>query len=131
MLRARHVWLTLIGLVAVNLMAGAVWVRSLHGVIRIASVNAPNGVETANGKPFFWLGQEQTHVALDARVAGNAELSFIPTLGPSLPGVPRRHLLVMLGNRQARVVEIVASPRALVVFPLLKGRNDVVLQVLD
>jgi hypothetical protein len=131
MLRARSVWLTLIGLLAVNLVAGALWIRSLHGGIRIVAVNAPNGVETVNGKAFFWLGQEQTHVVLDANGVGNAELGFVPTLGPSLPGVLQRHLLVMTGNRQARVVDIEASPRVLIVVPVVRGRNDVVLQVLD
>jgi hypothetical protein len=131
MLRARFVWPTLIGLLAVNLVAGVLWMRSLRGAVRIATVNAPSGVETANGKPFFWLGQEQTHVVLDANGVGSAELDFVPTLGPSLPGVPRRHLLVMMGNRHARVVDIEATPRVLIVVPVVKGRNDVVMQVLD
>jgi hypothetical protein len=121
----------LVGLLAANLVAGALWLRSLPGVVSIANILAPNGVESVSGKSFFWLGQEQTHVVLNARGVESAELSFVPTLGPSLPGVPRRHLLVMPGGRQARVVAIEASPRVLIVVPLVTGRNDITLQVLD
>jgi hypothetical protein len=100
--------------------------------IRIAAIQNPNGLETLNGRSFFWIGQGVSCVSLKAGTAGWARLSFVATPGPSLPQTPRRRLLVTsTAAPQSAVVVVEGGGPFSVVVPIASGMTEACLTPLD
>jgi hypothetical protein len=60
----------------------------------IARIDNPNGLETYEGQSFFWIGQGDTTVLVRTRGVGELRLGAHFLMGPSLPGINTRRLLV-------------------------------------
>lgn len=95
----------------------------------LTEVNNPNGLETGPAGPFIWLGKGDTELRILSPVATSAVISAKFTLGPSLPGRPRQHLLVKIGDFEEELE--IGSGEYSVSVPLQPGLNHVILRPLD
>lgn len=97
-----------VGLTAMTSTLESAWVR-LIGILN------PNGLETMDGEPFFWMGGGVTEIRISARAASDVAISADLVLGPSVePTVPTRHLqLAVLGRDDVRDFEVSDGPWAI------------------
>jgi hypothetical protein len=101
--------------------------------VRIAGITNPNGVETRDGRPFFWIGRGAACISLKAGASGWARLSFGAEPGPSLPATLRRRLLVSstAPGAEPRKLLIDGAREASAVVPVAAGVTEACLTSLD
>lgn len=102
--------------------------------IRIAGITNPNGVETREGRPFFWIGRGTACISLKTSAAGLARLSFGVEPGPSLPGIGRRRLRVSstaAPGADPQNLSINGTSQTTAVLPVAAGVTEACLTSLD
>jgi hypothetical protein len=102
--------------------------RSGDGGIIIMSVTNPNGLENADGQPFFWMGGKPTVISLWSATSGCANFSAQVNLGPSSDMAYRT---LILGNREGRdrAAVVVQGGTARWQVPIKTGLNDVQISI--
>jgi hypothetical protein len=66
---------------------------------KLVDVQAPNGLQQANGKPFVWLGNNATRFLIVSKIAQTATFSAAECLtGPSRPEYKDRQIRVSIGS---------------------------------
>lgn len=90
----------------------------------------PNGLEQLEGQQFFWMGQGATSVAVWSAVAGTARLSARFVLGPSLPEVSTRKILVTTNHGHREVLTMTMGKQA-IELPVSVGDTLITLTPLD
>jgi hypothetical protein len=60
----------------------------------ITRIDNPNGLESIEDEPFFWLGKGSTTIHVRTRTSGQLQLYAYFLMGPSLPDAKSRRLLV-------------------------------------
>jgi hypothetical protein len=96
----------------------------------VFDIKNPNGLETRNKKLFSWVGNDPAEIKIASNFEGCAQLTFNTALGPSLPNVPTRHLLISTDSETKSLI----IPPGEVSFStyLKKGVGNVVkMQALD
>jgi hypothetical protein len=95
----------------------------------VVAVRNPNGLESVERQPFFWLGGPITVIEIASQASGTAELSatFVP--GPSVPG-PLRHVTITGEHGFATKEEIGAGTKVLRV-PVRAGANSITLSCVE
>jgi hypothetical protein len=83
----------------------AVWANQRFSLLelpvqaKLVDVQAPNGLQQANGKPFVWLGNNATRFLIVSKIAQTATFSAAECLtGPSRPEYKDRQIRVSIGS---------------------------------
>jgi hypothetical protein len=114
-----------LGIVAQNAEVSLV---SLQQGVQVLEVSNPNGVEGPAKSPFYWLGGKPSVVKFLDMGATSVVLEARFTLGPSLPKLPYRDLLVSSNHSpQQRVV--VRQGIQDIRIPAVQGLNEIVIEV--
>lgn len=95
-----------------------------------ARIQNPNGLERLDGMPFFWIGQGSTIVSVQTPYTGTLTLQAQFILGPSLPGVKSRKLLVAVSGGYKQEVNI-GQGESTIRIPAPAGQVQVELIPLD
>jgi hypothetical protein len=90
----------------------------------------PNGLERAQGKPFFWMGEDPTTIEVLAGRAGLVRFDADVIPGPSIPTDPVRRVRAVTDTGHSQTVVTRGGPLR-IVLPVGKGRHDVRLYALD
>ena len=85
---------------------GALWNNQRFSLFELAiqarlrsDVQAPNGLEHVNGKPFVWLGNNATRFLIVSKIAQTANFSAWECLtGPSRPEDRDRQIRISIGG---------------------------------
>ena len=84
---------------------GAIWNNQRFSLFELGSqpiligVQAPNGLEHVNGKPFVWLGTNATRFFIVSNIVQTASFSAGECLtGPSRPDDKDRHIRISIGG---------------------------------
>ena len=84
---------------------GALWNNQRFSLLelpiqaRLVDVQAPNGLEHVNGKPFVWLGNNATRFLIVSKIVQTATFSAWECLtGPSRPGDRDRRIRISIGG---------------------------------
>ena len=85
-------------------------------------LDTPYGIEHADGRPFFWMGEGETALEVLAHCAGTVSLSADFVAGPDLASSPGCRLQVRTGSGRQFEVPISGGPQTLIV-PLEAGRT--------
>ena len=108
-------------------MEGAVWQNHRFSLLELASqpiligVQAPNGLEDVNGKPFVWLGNNVTRFLIVSKIAQTATFSAAVCLtGPSHPEDKNRQIRMSIGGN---VWQAEVSGTLSIQVPLKSGLN--------
>ena len=108
-------------------MEGAVWQNHRFSLLELASqpiligVQAPNGLEDVNGKPFVWLGNNVTRFLIVSKIAQTATFSAAVCLtGPSHPEDKNRQIRISIGGN---VWQAEVSGTLSIEVPLKSGLN--------
>ena len=108
-------------------MEGAVWQNHRFSLLELASqpiligVQAPNGLEDVNGKPFVWLGNNVTRFLIVSKIAQTATFSAAVCLtGPSHPEDENRQIRISIGGN---VWQAEVSGTLSIEVPLKSGLN--------
>jgi len=96
----------------------------------IADITNPNGLETINGKPFFWMGGDQTVLTIVSKRNQRVHLRGDAAMGPGLPGNPRRYVRIETSTGHQTEVIIEAGPFD-IELPIAEGKSTVGITVLD
>ena len=91
------------------------------GAISLTAIANPNGAETFEGLPFYWIGPAETVLSVTATQGGEMVLAARFIAGPSLPGRDRR-LEVRVGDA-SRTVVLTHDAVQTVVIPVQAGQN--------
>ena len=86
-------------------IAGALWNNQRFSLLelpiqaRLVDVQAPNGLEHVNGKPFVWLGNNATRFLIVSKIVQTATFSAWECLtGPSSPEDRDRRIRISIGG---------------------------------
>jgi hypothetical protein len=90
----------------------------------------PNGLESEEGRPYFWAGQGETTVEVLAGAAGDVTLRGDFSPGPSLPETGVRRLRVRTSGGFEDVFVTSGGPGEITV-PVAAGKTTVTLEPLD
>jgi hypothetical protein len=97
--------------------------------VAVQRVENRNGLEQVDGRPFFWIGDGDTIVWLEATEAGTVRLAaeFVP--GPSVSNQAARHLAITTieGGRTVAI----GPGRSSIMAPVRAGENRIMLRPLD
>ena len=106
---------------------GALWNNQRFSLLelpiqaKLVDVQAPNGLEHVNGKPFVWLGNNATRFLIVSKIAQTATFSAGECLtGPSRPEDEDRQIRISAGGN---VWQADVSGALLVQVPLKPGLN--------
>ncbi len=99
--------------------------------IEFTGIDNPNGLETVNHKPFFWIGDGDTCLSVRSSRAGLAVLAFQAEPGPSLPATPVRHLALKASDGGAQSISLNEYPEVEMTVPVKQGANEICLTALD
>ena len=106
---------------------GAVWKNQRFSLLELGSqpiligVQAPNGLEHVNGKPFVWLGNNATRFLIVSKIAQTATFSAEECLtGPSRPEDKDRQIRISIGGN---VWQADVSGTLSIEVPLKPGLN--------
>ena len=96
-------------------------------------VSNPNGIEVVNNNEFYWLGNQKTLIDIQSSFAGIISIVADFTMGPSLPEMTERTLLVttVINGRSQSFNFIIRTGRNTIEFPVGKGNNKIELSVLN
>lgn len=96
-------------------------------------VSNPNGIEVVNNNEFYWLGNQKTLIDIQSSFAGIISIVADFTMGPSLPEMTERTLLVttVINGRSQSFNLIIRTGRNTIEIPVSKGNNKIELSVLD
>lgn len=101
------------------------------GGFDVIRVNNPNGHESAEGKPFYWLGNGNTEITIVSTNAHDAAIDMELTPGPSLPeSVPRR-LRITSDKLSQQEFLIARQEKISYALHLEAGDNKIILTTLD
>ena len=98
--------------------------------VMIERIDNPNGVETVEGKQFLWIGGGPTVFHVRAERAGEMWLTGRVVLGPSVTGLPVRHLRVSNDDGFSRTMAIVGGDQVFRV-PVPAGTSRILITPLD
>jgi hypothetical protein len=96
----------------------------------IMSIDNPNGLETYERQPFFWIGQGKTTIRVRTRSVGELRLSASFLIGPSLPSINVRRIRVATDTGYEREVTLTGGDGEIVV-PALRAQTFVTLTPQD
>lgn len=97
--------------------------------LQVLSVINPNGLETLDNLPFFWIGGAPTHLDVYAAFNGEIRLMFDAIPGPCFDAHVERHLRVTSGNWS---VILAVQPGAVAVsVPVSVGENELILEAVE
>ena len=84
---------------------GALWNNQRFSLLelpiqaRVVDVQAPNGLEHVNGKPFVWLGNNSTRFLIVSKLEQTVTFAAEECLtGPSRPGCKVRQIRISIGG---------------------------------
>ena len=107
------------------------WRVPATGAAFLRNVTNPNGLERMNGKSFFWIGQGDTTLDVVATSAGEATFSGRFLLGPSLPEVGARRLLLGSSGVTDQTFTVAREGHHSFALPVNAGSNRVSIRSLD
>ena len=90
----------------------------------------PNGIEQLDDKQFFWMGKDQTAITVQSAEAGKLLLGAHFLLGPSLPDLPKRKLLIATDHGY-RQTYIITTGEQTIELPVSAGETVITLTTLD
>ncbi len=99
--------------------------------IQVVGVNNPNGLEVVNNRPFFWIGQGSTCLAVRSSRAGAATLTLQASPGPGIPETAQRNLRVSTALGYTTTVLVANYPTVEIHVLIQPGINEVCLTPLD
>ncbi len=92
----------------------------------------PWGFEGSSDNPFFWMGaKEEAEIRITSPKNGKVVITAFFWAGPSLPGTPRRRILLSAPNSQERELVIPKDGWYQITVPVSAGPNRVTLRSLD
>ena len=92
----------------------------------------PWGFEGSPDKPFFWMGGEkETEILITSPKNGNVVMTCFFSAGPSIPGNPRRRLLLSAPNSYERQLVLPKDGWCRISVPVSAGPNRITLRALD
>jgi hypothetical protein len=89
-----------------------------------------NGFQTANGQPFFWVGQGDTTISVLAAKGGQLHLTATFVLGPSAPTLGTRRVLLTTEHGYRREVVLKGGIQS-IVLPIEAGKTSLIFHPLD
>jgi hypothetical protein len=95
----------------------------------LTEIDNPNGLERGPTGPFMWLGKGDSELQILSPAATSVVVNAQFTLGPSLPGVRRQHLLVKIGDFEEKL--LIGTGGYSFSVPLQPGLNHLILRPLD
>jgi hypothetical protein len=114
------------------LLLGVQDLRVELGQLRVVvrHIDNRNGLEQVDGRPFFWMGDGDTIITVEANEAGTVRLAAEFVLGPSVTNGAARHLAITTGRGHRSQITL-GSGRGSIVAPVRAGENRIVLRPLD
>lgn len=105
-------------------LSGADWVV-------MCDLENPNGLESAGGQQFFWVGGNDTVIKLIAGREGELIMNadFYP--GPSLPESDTRNILIKTDKGYEKSLKIGVNYRFPIAVPISRGQNQITIYALD
>lgn len=97
--------------------------------LQLIRVSNPNGMETLDGKPFFWMGGGPTLLDVESPADGEITLRFESHPGPSHPESSWRHLRIAIPGWEAIVA--VEAGEVRIKTPVKRGENEIALEILE
>ena len=97
--------------------------------LSLLHINNPNGLESLNGQPFFWLGGASTIFTIYSAQDKNIRILFDAKMGPSFSGQSKRHLRI--ASRDWDIVSVIRSGLVELEIPVWKGENQIVFEVIE
>jgi len=92
----------------------------------------PLGLEKSGDQPFFWMGgKEETEIWITSPRNGKVVIMGYFSAGPSLPGNPRRRLLLSSPNCHERQLVLPKDGWCRITVPVSAGPNRITLRALD
>jgi hypothetical protein len=97
------------------------------------NISNPNGVDIVNNKKFYWLDNQKTLIDIQSSFAGIISISGHFTMGPSLPEITERELMVTsVINGKSQSFNITVRPGWNAIrIPVSRGNNKIELYVLN
>ncbi|MEI8064223.1 MAG: hypothetical protein WCH84_09190 [Verrucomicrobiota bacterium] len=120
-----------VGRVSLAKIVGTTPATGTANRMELIGIDNANGLETVNGRPFFWIGGGDSCLSLHCATNGTALLGFCASAGPSLPETSERLLLLRTESSFSRLIRINDNPNVEVTFPVRHGLNRVYLTPLD
>jgi hypothetical protein len=109
----------------------ALWRIPPAGGVFLKAVANPDGLESMNGRPFFWIGGGDTELDLVATSAGEARLSGRFVRGPSLLEHADARLLISSTNGPDQTFTIAQDGVRSFLVPVGAGDNRIHIRSLD
>lgn len=98
--------------------------------IQIVTIANPYGIQEQDGQKFFWMGNGPTLIRVRVPHTGDLVLNAEMFVGPSLPNVPTRRILVTTPDGY-RKEEIIKNGQGSIVVPLTSVDTTITLLPLD
>jgi hypothetical protein len=107
----------------------ALWQIKDNLSVIIANISNPNGLETVNNEPFFWIGNQSTQITIFSRQAGSVEISaeFLP--GPSISNTTERNVSIKTDKGFSEKLNIIETQK--IILPVTQGLNKITIRGLD
>jgi len=102
----------------------------LYALNTVGIIN-PNGVEEVEKARFFWIGKGVTQLLIVSPRDGQGTIKGRFTLGPSLPEVPQRRVLLSTPSGYSSTLLFTNDGLYEFSFPVSAGLNRLTLQPLD
>jgi hypothetical protein len=100
-----------------------------HWALPLRLIN-PNGLETVDQQPFFWMGGPPTQVDVLAGAPGTLKLHAVLQAGPSLPTNAACRLRITTTDGFEHELRVIGGPQTMII-PLPAGRSTISLQALQ
>ncbi len=92
----------------------------------------PLGLEGTKDKPFFWMGgKAETEIWISSPKDGNVVITAYFSAGPSIPGNPRRRILLCSPNSRERQLVLPKNGWCRITVAVSAGPNRIALRALD
>jgi len=120
--------------------ARKVWQNSVYSLWKIkdppfftAGISNPNGIDLVNNQDFYWLDNQKTLIDIQSSFAGSISIVGDFTMGPSLPEITERNLMVTsVINGKSQSFNFTIRPgRNTIEIPVGIGNNKIELSVLN
>jgi len=98
--------------------------------LQIVSIKNPNGLETYEDAPFFWIGQGETEINVFADHAGRIDLVGEFIFGPSLPNAQTRRIQMYANGILSKEIVITGATRK-ISAQVVAGKNVLAIRALD
>ncbi len=91
----------------------------------------PYGVGKVGDQPFFWMGEGEAEIWITSPKNGKVVMIGFFSAGPSIPGNPRRRLLLSAPNSYKRQLVLPKDGWCRITVPVSAGPNRITLRALD